>query len=323
MKVRVVKSGVMDTLQDRGRYGFSHWGINVSGSMDRFAAGVANAMLGNAISAPVIEMHYPCGEYFFEEATAVAVTGADFGALANGTPIPPWKVAALPAGTLLSFQRNRRGSRAYLAIQGNWLVAPWLGSTSTNLKAGAGGYQGRPLKTGDVLAAGASRIAMQLREPFVFPWSVSTGVVYEPAPFAFIPGGELDWLSDPSRLESVQFRVSPSSDRMAIRLVHDPLKFRKEHELLSTGVSFGTLQLLPDGHLVVLMADHQTTGGYPRIGHVITADLPRLAQLAARDTLTFRPTTVEEAEKKLLSLHADLRRIQHACRAQLKVYENH
>jgi antagonist of KipI len=197
----------------------------------------------------------------------------------------------------------------------------WLGSYSTNLKAGAGGWHGRPLKKGDELPFKENTIyfAGMLKEESnfeVLPWRVNTEKTYRyPHEVGFIPGNEWDMLSFASKNNFLEnnFLVHPSSDRMGYQLSGPSLVAEKRIELVSSAVSFGTVQLLPDGQLIVLMADHQTTGGYPRIAHVISAHLPKLAQLRPSDTIYFKLTDTATAEDLLLGQQKELHILQRAC----------
>ncbi len=329
MTIKIVKSGIMDTLQDRGRHGFAKWGVNVSGSMDPFASQVANALVGNALDAPVVELHFPCGEFYFEEPAVIAIAGADFSPTANDMPLPLWKAVIVAPHTTLIFRKKEKGARAYLAVGGTLEADTWLGSASTNLKIGVGGYRGRPLRKGDAVNVRPPEFHLtdRVRGPVALPWSINAMGVYKDSNVVnFICGREWGWLapSTAAQFGSIPFRITPSSDRMAIKLAHPPLEFRLTDPLLSTAVVFGTIQALPGGALMILMADRQTTGGYPQIGHVAGAHLPKLAQLEANETLSLCQVDVQEAEKMLLSLQGDIRRIQRSCQEQLKAfYEQH
>lgn len=318
MSIEVVKAGLMDTVQDNGRYGYAHWGVNPSGSMDRFAAQVANALVGNPLSMPVIEVHFPAGTFRFTRNALVGLAGADFDASVDGVRIPPWRSVAVSEGAVLMFNKKRKGCRCYIAVDSGLDIPLWLGSGSTNLKIGVGGHHGRNLKSGDFIRLNPSRFNFDTRAAgtSILPWTINVAAIYSaPGTIRFIHGNEWEWLSASARANFGRhpFRVSAMSDRMATRLIHDALEFVHREELLSSGVSFGMIQALPNGELVVLMADHQTTGGYPRIGHIISADLPKFAQLDASAEFFLHATNVEEAEKMLLSLQSDLRKIQQAC----------
>lgn len=197
----------------------------------------------------------------------------------------------------------------------------WLESYSTNLKAGVGGWEGRPLKKGDELPYKENTIyfAGLLKEESdfeVLPWRVNTEKVYRlPHEIGFIPGHEWEELTPAAQnnFPGDNFLIHPSSDRMGYQLKGNPLLLKQPIEMVSSAVSFGTVQLLPDGQLIILMADHQTTGGYPRIAHVISAHLPKLAQLRPCDTIQFKLVDEGSAEKLLLAQQKELHILQRAC----------
>jgi antagonist of KipI len=324
MSILVVRSGMQDTLQDRGRFGYARWGINPSGAMDQYAAQVANILVGNALTEAIVEMHFPAGEFRFEENTLISLSGADFSASIDSQTVPLWKPVIVRKGSVLSFRHKREGCRCYLAVQGGFAVEPWLGSVSTNLKIAAGGLGGLPLRKGDRLLLKGSKFLIQaLAAMQVLPWRADVQTVYQHRNvIAFVEGKEWPWLTAESqqRILSQPFTTDPSSDRMGCYLLHEPLLLRYQEELLSSAVSFGTIQMLPQGKLVVLMADHQTTGGYPRIGYVVSAHLPRLSQLSANESLCLHKISIEDAEKTVLSLQRELRIMQRACLENLNRY---
>ena len=322
--IRIVRQGIMDTIQDNGRYGFAKWGINNNGSVDRYAAQVANALAGNDSGLAVLEMHFPAAEIVFDGPALISLTGADFAPHINGRPVPIWRSIAVEPNSTLSFLQHRSGSRCYLSVHGGFHVSSWLGSRSTNLKVAAGGFEGRSLRKEDRVPFGKPMLSIQERDvtvTHVFPWSANTASVYSPIDeIGLIEGKEWVLLTDlsTSRFFKKRFLVMSSSDRMSIALKHEPIQFRYIPNLLSTGVTFGTVQALPNGTLIVLMADHQTMGGYPCIGHVASAHLPRLAQLRPNNSFHFHRLSVEDAEKMVFSLHENMTMIRRACLEKLK-----
>jgi antagonist of KipI len=302
--IRILKAGILDTLQDKGRFGFAKWGINTNGAMDQFGMAVSNALVGNTLDTTVVEMHFPAPQILFLSDALVSVTGGDFTPTVNERTIGNWKSIHVPAGSVLSFRKRVKGKRCYLSVHGGFHIPLWLGSSSTNLKSKTGGFHGRALKAGDEIGFGESKLKNHETDLKVFPWTVNPNLVYDNQPVAISAGNEWSWI-DPSAIELIKtgtFSLEPSSDRMASFLRHDPITFIKRDQLLSSAVTFGTIQALPSGKLCVLMADHQTTGGYPRVAHVISAHLPKFSQLSPGAAFTFSVTTIEEAEKMLLSL---------------------
>jgi antagonist of KipI len=321
MSIRVLKAGVFDTIQDQGRIGFAKWGINANGVMDTYAVDTANALVGNDSTCAVLEMHFPAAEILFAQETMISITGGDFSPTLNGLQAPAWRTLIVPSQSVLSFKRRQKGTRVYLAVNGGFDVDEWLGSRSTNVKSGVGGFHGRRLLTDDEVAIHHG--IRSLRKLFhVFPWSVNTQRVYHHPTIGLLKGNEFDWLSEQSReaLTGIEFSIHSSSDRMATHLVHDPFHFEKKGELFSSAVSFGTTQLLPSGKLLVLMADHQTTGGYPRIGHVASAFLPLFSQISPGEKFRFHWMTSAEAEKMLFSLRTEMNNIRNMIREKLQLH---
>jgi antagonist of KipI len=314
---------MLDTIQDHGRHGYSKWGINPCGAMDQYAAAAANVLVGNAPEGAVIEMHFPASELLFKKDALISLAGGDFVPHLNSKRVPMWRPIEVKKDTVLSFQNKEKGFRCYLAVSGGYSITPWLGSTSTHLKVGAGGIHGRPLKKGDEIFLNDGNYFLRNEETRVHTWSINHQNIYnEPDKIAFLPGKEWNWLTSGSQQQilSDPVGIESSSDRMGYYLKHEPLQRSHNEELLSSAVNFGTIQILPSGKLVVLMADHQTTGGYPRMGHIVTSHLPKLSQLGPHDTFTLHKISMAAAEKMVFSLHQELKRMQHACREKLDEY---
>lgn len=324
MSLEILKSGVLDTVQDLGRPGYGKWGIGPGGVMDAYAARVSNALVGNDHHAAILEMHFPAPAILFHRDALISLTGAEMTPALQGAEIPLWKPILVKAGSVLTFLRRNKGARCYMAIRGGVDVPQWLGSRSTNLQINAGGFRGRALRRGDVIRWADDALPVTLSDATrVLPWSVNHAAVYSPDDeICFTAGHEWSWLSETSRGDMLteSFTIESCSDRMAYHLIHRTLGFLKSGELLSSAVCGGTVQALPGGKLLILMADHQTTGGYPKIGHVATAHLPRLAQLNAGDRFRLKKISGEASEKMLLSLGGDLRDIGEACLKKLKDY---
>jgi antagonist of KipI len=325
MAISIVKPGLLDTIQDMGRFGYGNWGINPGGVMDTYASRVANMLVGNEITEAVIEIHFPGAQILFEQNALISLTGADFTPTLNDEPLPLWRPIVVRKNTVLHFPRLQHGARCYLAVHGGINVDKWLGSYSTNLKVEAGGYFGRKLEKGDEISFHESSIYFpgllkEGKDYQVLRWKAANGKAYNyPNEIFFIRGNEWDWLNESSRSDMLEnnFIIHPYSDRMGYRLKGVELKRDIQQELVSSGVNFGTLQLLPDGQLILLMADHQTAGGYPRIGHVITAHLPKLAQLRPSDCIHFSMVDVCMAEELLFAMQQELNILQRSCAGQL------
>jgi antagonist of KipI len=321
MAFSIIKPGLLDTIQDMGRQGFGNWGISPGGAMDRYAAQVANLLVGNDGHEAVLEIHFPGPQILFEQNTMIAVTGADFSPTINDELIPRWQPIVVRKNTVLHFPSLIQGGRCYLSVHGGYCMKKWLNSFSTHLRAGVGGWGGLPLKKGDELPFNENTIyfAGLLKEESnfeVLPWRVNTEKIYRhPHEIGFIPGHEWPLLSNAGKSAFLQnnFLIHPSSDRMGYLLSGTPLVLEPSIELVSSAVSFGTVQLLPGGQLIVLMADHQTMGGYPRIAHVASAHLPKLAQLRPSDTIQFKLMDQETAEQMILTRQKELHILQRSC----------
>ncbi len=303
MNLRIIKAGVLDTVQDMGRYGWQHLGINPGGAMDKLSAQVANILVGNDSHEAVIELHFPASSFFFEQPTLIALSGADFSASINGDEVPSLHPILVSKYSILQFHGVANGARAYLAIHGGLNVSKWLDSFSTNIKAIAGGHNGRPLQKEDEIGFGISSdlcLFINKKEFIVLPWKAAIAWGDESVGEIFIlPGNEWNMLTDESKekLKQQSFIITAQSDRMGYQLKSGPLLMNTNEEVVSAAVNFGTIQLLPDGQLIVLMADHQTTGGYPRVAHVISAHHSKLAQMKPGDAIHFRFTDLQTAEE--------------------------
>lgn len=322
MSVKIIKAGILDTTQDAGRFGHQHLGINPTGAMDQYAMQVANILVGNDPAEAVIEMHFPAAAFLFTRPALIALSGADLTASINGDEVPHQHPIIVGKNDVLQFHKPRNGARAYLAIAGGMEIKTWLNSRSTHLKAKAGGYEGRSLRKEDELF---------FRDPFphnstngftVLPWQADTSRTNASKEIMVLPGNEWERLTTGSQenFTMTSFVITQQSDRMGYRLNNIPLPVMKNEEVVSTAVSFGTVQLLPDGKLIVLMADHQTTGGYPRVAHVISAQHSRLAQLKAGDKIQFHFTDQQTAEELWLKQQQHLLQLQNACTFRLQEY---
>jgi antagonist of KipI len=320
MSLKIIKAGMLDTVQDLGRYGYQHLGINPGGAMDRFSVSLVNALLGKELDAPVIELHFPASTILFAKPSVICLTGADFTPVINDVSVPLCQPLLVNASSVLKFNAVKKGTRCYLALLNELKIKKWLGSYSTNLKAAAGGFNGRKLVKDDELNFVPLNKLPTANKPFIpLPWRYSETSVAS-SDVEFIPGNEWNWIDTKSQTVFLNesFVITPASDRMGYRLQGHSLAQAKTENLVSSAACFGTIQLLPNGQLIVLMADHQTTGGYPRIGHVISAHLPKLAQQKPGDELKFIMTTVEEAEEKMVRQQESLTQLQNTCNLKMQ-----
>lgn len=297
MEMRLVRAGQLTTVQDLGRRGFRAAGVSLSGAMDPFALRIANLLVGNPEGAAALEITFVGPELEFSSDAMLALGGAACEGLAA------WKPFAVKAGARIKLGECGRGCRAYLAVAGGIDVAPVLGSRSTFLRAGFGGWEGRALHDGDVLPIGISGLAAAPIEPAAdhagtTGWQIDPRILpnYSPAATVRVLRGAQAEEFGRTLLEA-EFAISPQSDRMGLRLVGHKLERSSVGELLSAALSPGTVQVPPDGQPLVLMADAQTIGGYPQAAHVIDVDLPVMAQLRPGDTVRFSEVSLEEAHR--------------------------
>jgi len=291
--LRVKQPGLFTTVQDLGRPHAIASGVQPGGAMDRFAHSAANMLVGNERSAATLECTLNGPHLIAERACLIAITGADFDAQVNSRPAPMWTGVFLRAGDELTFGSRRSGARGYIAIAGGVAADRWLGSLSTNVMAGRGGMHGRALIGGDGIATEGdpSGPAVSGRE---LPSHLRPD--YGDHTLWVITGPHIQRLGVGGRGDLFQstFRVSRDADRMGYRLEGAQLH-QTGDELLSFGLTAGALQVPASGMPILLMADHQTAGGYPVVATVVSASMPVAAQLVPGDELRFAEITVEGA----------------------------
>ena len=302
--LRVAQPGLFTTIQDLGRLNAIAGGVPPGGAMDRFAHRAANALVGNDQHDATLECTITGPSLVVEQPCLIAITGADLDARINGEPAPAWTGMPLTRGDRLTFGGRRSGARAYIAVRGGFDGERWLGSRSTSIMAGRGGMGGRALLAGDVLGAaieGAGPIVAGRRlHPDLRPdYGVHT--------LAVLPGPHVRRLGADGRkaLVSTPFTVSQDSNRMGYRLDGAAFAMAGE-ELLSFGLVAGVVQVPHSGQPILLMADHQTAGGYPVVATVISASLPQAAQLAPGDEVRFIEVTPARARQRREELSAAL-----------------
>jgi antagonist of KipI len=300
--ISVLRPGLLTTVQDPGRVGFQHLGVVPGGPMDPVSLALANALVGNPPDAAALEITILGPELVFAEDTLVALTGAEF----HG-PFPKHRPVLVPGGAKMPIGRVQRGARAYLAVAGGISVEPTLGSRSTYLPGRFGGYQGRALRRGDVLTLSedASILSrrrfqkLQRKRGNTVQWRAPAPTLPEHEPVLVHAMESQDYESFDAASQRAFFdtvwKIAPESNRMGYRLAGPALARPGGDEILSGPVCLGTVQVPANGAPIALMADHQTTGGYPRIVEIASADVPRLAQLAPGGTLHFSRCTLETA----------------------------
>ena len=292
--IKIISGGMLSTVQDLGRFGVMKDGFTQSGVMDRFAMQLANALCKNELNAPVIEMTMMGLTAQFTEEHVFCLSGGIFQAALNSTALENNRTYAAKKGDILKIGAAVKGMRIYLAVAGGFKVPLVMGSASTNLKIGIGGYEGRKLKKGDLIETGEpdAKVKTDIHEydGRKFDNTVTVRVV---------PGPQDERFSneDKEMFFSQKYTVTPSLDRMGIRLSGIALKGKEGLDIISDGITFGSVQITRSGQPIILMADHQTTGGYAKIATVITADLPILAQVRPFDYIFFKEVSAPSAEK--------------------------
>jgi biotin-dependent carboxylase-like uncharacterized protein len=305
--IQVLRPGLLTTVQDRGRFGYQKFGVPVSGAMDEIALRVANLLVGNPQGAAALEVMALGPQLRFLADAVVALTGAEVEVDLDGRPVSWYKSFRIRARQVLDIRSCTHGLRAYLAVAGGIDVPVLLGSRSTCLVANFGGFRGRALATGDVLAVGPpSAPLLDLVEREVPDgWRprhaapVTLRVVMGPQDDAFTEEGRRTFLVS-------TYRVSPHADRMGYRLDGPVIAHKGSADILSDWVPLGGVQVPGDGKPIILLADRQTTGGYPKIATVIKPDISLVAQRRPGDTLAFQAVSVVEAQAIACKIEADL-----------------
>jgi antagonist of KipI len=310
--LRINRPGLLTTVQDRGRHGLQHLGVVACGPMDPVAFELANVLVGNRGGEAALELTVLGPEIQFESDALVAVCGAQFDATLGGDALPLNRPVLVEKGAILKSGRALVGSRAYLAVAGGLQTPPVLGSRSTYLPAKFGGLEGRQLRAGDLLplVPDAEELARKrfakLNGTRKNPSGVKT--VSWSAPALTLPEREpivihamegrhhahFDAAAQRAFFEAT-WKVSPDSNRMGFRLLGPVLARTEAVEILSEPACLGTVQVPASGMPIALMADHQTTGGYPKIAEIAAADVPRLAQLAPGGAVQFARCSLEQA----------------------------
>ena len=296
--LRVESPGLLITVQDEGRWGHQRDGMVVAGAMDPFAAAVANLLVGSPRGAAVIEITLLGPALRALADVRLALCGGDLSPSRDGLPVPVWKTFTLREGEALTFGRRRSGARAYLAVAGGFQVPAILGSRATFLRACLGGFEGRALKTGDVLegvpqAPPPAERGLRPADIPIYNQPAVLRVLPSPHSSAFTGEGLDTFFSS-------AYTVSTQSDRQGYRLSGPAVARTGAADLLSEAMPWGGVQVPPDGSPILLMADRQTTGGYPLIAVVISADLSRAGQLAPGDAVRFESVTLAEAHEAAL-----------------------
>ncbi|MFC0560253.1 5-oxoprolinase subunit C family protein [Halalkalibacter alkalisediminis] len=324
MSMKILRPGLLTSIQDLGRVGYQKYGVIMSGAMDPYALRVANLLVGNDEGEAALEITLTGPSLKIEQDILIAITGGELSPTIENKPIPLWKPVYVKKGSVLQFGPCISGCRTYLAIAGGIDVEEVMGSCSTYLRAGIGGFHGRALEVGDVLEFRAPSersllLIQQLLEKSDDLFSTTTWSVSKEF---FVPdkknntirvilGSHYEHFTKESKRVFFEqaFTVTPQSDRMGYRLSGDPLELTHSFEMISEAVSLGTIQVPPDGNPIILLADRQTTGGYPRIGQVASVDISLLAQVKPGERIQFKEVSVQEAEETYLNREKDFKEL--------------
>lgn len=311
MSLEVIKAGLLESVQDLGRMGYANAGFPVRGVMDFYSTLLLNILLDNDWNEAVIEINLMGGEYEFKESNLFAIGGANMQAKLNNTPLESYQVYEAKKGDRIQFGFFKYGVVGYFALAGGFDVPIFKGSKSSDLKLECGGYHGRKLMAGDILEfKNPKRSLPQLHLRKYRDWLEESRT----RAFRVILGPQDSHFSKEQQQIFFQtnYIITPQSNRMGLRLKGEAI-CRKKMSMYSDGIAFGSIQIPDDGQPIILMADRQSTGGYPKIGNVISYDLPRLAQTRFQSQIHFKPISVQTAQgllqrKKyaLLALHNTL-----------------
>jgi antagonist of KipI len=295
--IEVVTPGLLTTVQDLGREGFAPIGVSQSGAADALAFRLGNLLLGNDENAPALEMTLTGGAFRFPQGGAVALAGSDFSAMLDGNAVAPWTAMEIEAGKTLQVGVTVSGARCYLCVHGGIAVKPFLGSASTHVLTQLGGFEGRGLRAGDVLAVNGQPSKFKER-------TLCADVIrrLEVRKVLRVTEGPQSGGFDEGTKHifyGARYTVAEASNRMGIRLA-GPGVHSTGGEMISEGVSLGAIQVPPSGEPIIVFVEQQTTGGYPIIANVISADFHSLGQLRPRDEIGFESVDFETARALLI-----------------------
>jgi len=292
----IIEAGVLTTIQDLGRYGFSQFGVPPSGALDTFSFRVANLLVGNSEDEACLEIALMGLKLKALREVVIAITGGDLSPILNGDSLEMWRTHLLVEGDVIAFKRVRKGCRSYLAIGRGFSLPQIMGSRSTYLSGRFGGFEGRPLRKGDLLAIpdlpiALDKIGLRFPDEWIPP-------IQKEALLRAIPGPQ-DFHFTKRGLEtfsSESYQVTPQCDRMGIRLEGPRIERRSdvEESIISEGLIAGAIQVPGDGKPIIILTE-LVTGGYTKIATVISSDLPRVAQLKPGDHVRFDPVSITEA----------------------------
>lgn len=299
MGIYVIRSGLLSTIQDLGRFGVQKDGVIVSGVMDSFAHRVANILVGNAETEATIEMTMIGPILKFEEDAQIAICGAEFEVRLDGEEVSLWRPIYIQKGSTLTINQCKRGYRAYLAVAGGYQIPNVMNSQSTYLLAKIGGLNGRAIQKGDTIPLRETSKKSSHQKKFGVSHTLQNYFGGTDRDIRVIRGADFNDFSEQSQNQFFHqsYEITTQSNRMGYRLDGYPLIRKVQKEMISSAVTFGTIQVPSEGKPIILMVDRQTTGGYPKIAQVAAVDLPTLAQMRPGERITFHEISFKEAQE--------------------------
>ena len=293
MGLEVLRAGLQSTVQDQGRFGYAHLGVSASGAADNFSLTIGNILVGNPKHYAGIEMTIIGDKYHFKSDAFVALTGSEFEAELDNKSIPFWKRLPIKKGQILDIRSTKNGARCYLCVAGGINIEDVMGAKTTHLTSGIGGLHGRILKNLDELEFGPLD---DLIKPIK---KVNDSITTDTKIIKVTKGVQWPWFdkNQKNKLFQHQYQVTKLSNRMGLRLIGNAIKTKKRNEITTAGISLGSIQIPGDGQPIISFVEHQTTGGYPIIANVISADVRKVGQLKAGDCFQFELISFSSAEK--------------------------
>ena len=293
MGLEVLREGLQSTVQDQGRFGYAHLGVSASGAADNFSLIIGNILVGNPKHYAGIEMTIIGDKYRFKSDAYIALTGSEFEAELDNNSIPFWKRLLIKKGQILDIRSTKNGARCYLCVAGGINIKDVMGAKTTHLTSGIGGLHGRILKKLDELDFG-------LLDDSIKPiQNLNDSITTDTKIIKVTKGVQWSWFdkNQKNKLFQHQYQVEELSNRMGLRLFGNAIKTNRENEITTAGISLGSIQIPGGGQPIISFVEHQTTGGYPIIANVISADIRKLGQLKAGDCFQFELISLGSAEK--------------------------
>jgi len=293
MGLEVLRAGLQSTVQDQGRFGYAHFGVSSSGAADNFSLTIGNILVGNPKHYAGIEMTIIGDKYHFKSDAYIALTGSEFEAELDNKSIPFWKRLPIKKGQILDIRSTKNGARCYFCVAGGINIEDVMGAKTTHLTSGIGGLHGRILKNLDELEFGPLDDLIKPTQ------KVNDSITTDTKIIKVTKGVQWPWFDKNQKNKLFQdlYQVTGLSNRMGLRLIGNAIKAKKGNEITTTGISLGSIQIPADGQPIISFVEHQTTGGYPIIATVISADVRKVGQLKAGDYFQFELISFSSAEK--------------------------